>query len=117
MCIPISQAIEDLDNDFIPDHLGETVTIQGVVFSPNYQTSNNSFYISDGTAGTDIFMYSPPLYTWNMGDMLEITGVVNQYNGMTEIIPDDSTGWVFISSGNPYTGSGFTNSWPIFSKC
>ena len=99
--IPISQAIEDLDNDFVPDHLGETVTIQGVVFSPNYQTTNNSFYISDGTAGTDIFMYSPPLYTWNMGDMLEITGVVSQYNGMTEIIPDDSTGWVFMSSGNP----------------
>ncbi len=99
--IPISQAIEDLNNDFIPDHLGETVTIQGVVFSPNYQTSNNSFYISDGTAGTDIFSYAPPLFTWNMGDMLEITGEVNQYNGMTEIIPADSTGWVFISSGNP----------------
>ena len=99
--IPISQAIEDLNNDFIPDHLGETVTIQGVVFSPNYQTSNNSFYISDGTAGTDIFSYAPPLYTWNMGDMLQITGEVNQYNGMTEIIPADSTGWVFISSGNP----------------
>ena len=72
-----------------------------MVFSPNYQTTNNSFYISDGTAGTDIFMYSPPLFTWNMGDLLTITGEVSQYNGMTEIIPADSSGWVFQSSGNP----------------
>ena len=46
-------------------------------------------------------MYSPPLYSWNMGDQLNITGVVTQYNGMSEIIPIDSTGWVFVSSGNP----------------
>ena len=99
--ITIAQAIEDLNNDFIPDRLGDTVTVQGVVFSPNYQTTNNSYYISDGTAGTDIFMYSPPLYSWDMGDELSITGVVTQYNGMSEIIPTDSTGWVFVSSGNP----------------
>ena len=99
--ISIAQAIEDLNNDFIPDRLGDTVTVQGVVIGPNYQTTNNSFYISDGTAGTDIFMYSPPLYTWALGDMLQITGVVNQYYGMTELIPPDSTDWVFMSSGNP----------------
>ncbi len=98
---PISQAIEDLNNDFIPDHLGDTLTVQGVVFSPNYQTSNNSFYISDGTAGTDIFMYGPPLLTWSMGDMVEVTGFVNQYNGMTEIQVLDSTSWSLISTGNP----------------
>ncbi len=99
--ITIAQAIEDLDNDFIPDRLGQTVTVEGVVFSPNYQTTNNSFYISDGTAGTDIFMFGPPLFTWAFGDILNITGVVSQFNGMTEIIPADSSGWVFVSSGNP----------------
>ena len=99
----IAQAIEDLDMDFVPDRLGQTVTVEGVVFGPNYQTTNNSFYIHDGTAGTDIFMYSPPLYTWAYGDKLQITGEVSQYYGMTEIIPADSTGWVFQSSGNPAT--------------
>ena len=99
--ISIAEAIEDLNMDFIPDRLGQTVTVEGVVFSPNFQTTNNSYYISDGTAGTDIFMYSPPLFNWAMGDMLQITGVVDQYNGMTEIIPVDSTGWVFQSAGNP----------------
>jgi hypothetical protein len=99
--ITIAEAIEDLNNDFIPDRLGQTVTIEGVVFSPNYQTTHNSYYIHDGTAGTDIFMYGPPLLTWNFGDKLQITGEVSQYNGMTEIIPADSSGWVFQSSGNP----------------
>ncbi|MCW9066440.1 MAG: T9SS type A sorting domain-containing protein [Ignavibacteriaceae bacterium] len=101
--ITIAEAIEDLDMDFIPDRLGQTVTVEGVVFSPNYQTGNgnNSFYIDDGTAGTDIFMYGPPLFNWAYGDMLQITGEVSQYNGMTEIIPADSSGWVFQSAGNP----------------
>ncbi len=42
--------------DFIPDHLGDTVRVRGVITSPNFQTSNNSFYLSDGTAGTDILL-------------------------------------------------------------
>jgi hypothetical protein len=99
--ITIAQAIEDLNNDFVPDRLGDTVTVQGVVFSPNYQTSNNSYYISDGSAGTDIFMYGPPVLIWNMGDELNVIGVVTQYNGMTEILIADTTGWVLVSSGNP----------------
>jgi hypothetical protein len=99
--ITIAEAISDLNHDFVPDRVGQTVTVQGVVFSPNYQTVNNSFYISDGTAGTDIFMYAPPLYTWSLGDELKITGVVTQYNGMSEIVVADSTGWIFMSSGNP----------------
>ncbi|MDH3269600.1 MAG: T9SS type A sorting domain-containing protein, partial [Ignavibacteria bacterium] len=99
--ITIAEAIEDLNMDFVPDRLGQTVTVEGVVFSPNYQTTNNSFYIDDGTAGTDIFMFGPPVFTWAFGDMLQITGVVDQFNGMTEIIPADSSGWVFQSAGNP----------------
>jgi V8-like Glu-specific endopeptidase len=97
----IAQAIEDLDNDLIPDRLGDTVTVQGIVFTPNYQTTHNSFFIDDGTAGADIFTYGPPVFTWNLGDKLEITGVVDQFNGLTEIAPMDSSGWVFISGGNP----------------
>jgi CubicO group peptidase (beta-lactamase class C family) len=107
--VPISQAIEDLNGDYVPDHLGETVKVQGVVFSPNFQTTNNSFYIWDeaitsssgASRGTDIFMFEPPVFNWAKGDMLTITGEVAQFNGMTEIIPADSSGWVFVSSGNP----------------
>ena len=107
--VSIAYAIEDLDGDFIPDHLGETVTVEGVVFSPNFQTTNNSFYIWDevttsssgASRGTDIFMFGPPVFDWQPGDLLQITGEVDQFNGMTEIIPADSSGWVLVSSGNP----------------
>ncbi len=98
--LTIAEAIEDLNNDFVPDRLGDTVTVQGVVFSPNYQTTNNSYYIYDGTAGTDIFMPGPVLL-WAMGDELNVTGVVTQFNGMTEIVPSSASGWILISSGNP----------------
>jgi len=85
--ITIAEAIEDLNGDFVPDRLGQTVTVEGVIFSPNYQTTNSSFYIDDGTAGTNIITFGSPVLTWAMGDMLQITGEVDQYNGMTEIIP------------------------------
>jgi hypothetical protein len=45
-------------------------------------------------------MYGPPVLIWNMGDELQVTGVVTQYNGMTEILIADTTGWVLVSSGN-----------------
>ena len=84
--LTIAEAIEDLNSDFVPDRVGDTVNVQGVVFSPNYQTANSSFYIYDGTAGTDIYM-AGTVYTWAMGDELNITGVVTHFNGMSEIIP------------------------------
>ena len=98
--ITIAEAIEDLNSDFVPDRVGDTVTVQGVVFSPNYQTTNSSFYIYDGTAGTDIYK-SGTIYPWVMGDELNITGVVTHFNGMSEIVPLTTSGWILISSGNP----------------
>ena len=95
----IAEAIADTNMDYIPDHLGDTVRVRGVITSPNYQTSNNSFYLSDGTAGTDIFMYAPPKFNWALGDSLVITGTVAQYNGMTEIIALDSASWDSVGTG------------------
>src|SRR3989339_1754749 len=83
--LTIAEAIEDLDADFVPDRLDDTVTVAGVVTSPNFQTTNNSFYLWDGTAGVDLFMFGPPTFTWSLGDSLIITGTVAQFSGMTEI--------------------------------
>jgi Secretion system C-terminal sorting domain len=98
--ITIAEAIEDLNMDLSPDRLDDTVTVAGVVISPNLQTTNSSFYIYDWTAGTDIFL-SGTVLTWALGDSVEVTGTVAQFNGMTEIIPLDATSWDSISSGNP----------------
>ena len=117
--LTIAEAIIDADTDFVPDLLGLTVTVEGVVFSPNFQTFNNSFYIWDEVAGpgpltsgvnsfgavtsrgTNIFMFGGPFFNWQPGDLLQITGEVAQFSGVTEIIPADTSGWVLVSSGNP----------------
>ena len=95
----IAHAIEDLNMDYVPDHLNDTVRVRGVITSPNFQTTNNSFYLWDGTAGTDIFMPGPPKFNWALGDSVVVTGFVNQYSGMTEIQALDSASWDSVGTG------------------
>ena len=99
--IPISQAIEDLDNNFIPDHLDDTLTVQGVVISPNFQTTSISYVIDDGTGGIDLFHYGSTTPVLNLGDEVMVTGVIDQYNGLTEIVPMSESDIQVVSTGNP----------------
>ena len=94
----IAYAIEDLDMDYVPDHLGDTVRVRGVITSPNFQTYNNSFYLWDGTAGTDIYM-GGTILKWGLGDSLVITGVVTHHYGVTEIVPSSVAGWDSVGTG------------------
>jgi DNA/RNA endonuclease YhcR with UshA esterase domain len=98
---PISTAVEDLNNDFVPDNLGDTLTVQGVVISPNYQTNNISYFIDDGTAGIDLFHSGSTTPVLNLGDEVTVTGVISQYNGLNEIIPAAESDITVVSSGNP----------------
>ncbi len=98
---PISTVIEDLDGDFVPDHLGETFTVQGIVISPNFQTVNISYFIDDGTGGIDVFHAGSTNPVLNLGDEVNVTGVVSQYNGLTELIPANESDIQVVSSGNP----------------
>jgi hypothetical protein len=98
---PISTATEDLNNDFIPDHLGDTFTVQGTVISPNFQTSNISYFIDDGTGGVDLFHAGATTPVLNLGDNVMVTGVISQYNGLTEIIPANESDIQVVSTGNP----------------
>ncbi|MFA4923463.1 MAG: FG-GAP-like repeat-containing protein [Ignavibacteriaceae bacterium] len=79
----------DANNDFIADRVGETVVIKGVVTTPDLNlssTSSNSFYVQDESAGINI--YSKPKLTpfLVVGDLVQITGVVTMYNGLTELV-------------------------------
>jgi Secretion system C-terminal sorting domain len=93
--LPISEARIDANADLIPDRLNDTLTIAGVVFTPNYQTSNRSYYIWDGTGGLCTFkggLLSPAL---NLGDSVVIRGYILQYNGLDEInLNTDTDIWV-----------------------
>jgi hypothetical protein len=83
--LTIAQARQDTNNDFIPDRKNDTVTVVGTVISPNYQTVNRSYYISDGNAGIATYktgLLSPDLA---LGDSVIVTGQILHYNGLTEI--------------------------------
>ena len=67
--------------------IGTNVTIRGIVTTPNYQTSHNEFGLQDATAGIIVFHYGAPFVTTTVGDSIEITGDLDEYNGKFEIIP------------------------------
>jgi hypothetical protein len=99
--ISIAEAREDLNGDFIPDRLGDTVTVEGVVFTPNFAPEHNHYYIDDGTAGIHTFEPGPHLCNWNLGDFTVLIGVVMQYRGATEIVALDSLSWQLANTGDP----------------
>lgn len=93
--LTIAQARQDLDLNLIPDRLNDTVSVRGTVISPNYQTTNNSYYIWDGTAGITTFKsgVNPVL---NLGDIVDVVGKIGQFNGLTQLQPFADSSIVFI---------------------
>ena len=76
----------------------DTVMITGVTISPNFQTSNRSYYIWDGTGGIVTFktgLLSPAL---KLGDSIMVTGKIAPFNGLLEIQPLTDTSVVVLDS-------------------
>ena len=86
---PIAEVRVDADGDFAPDRAGEIVTIQGVITSP---TINSLFSLSinvqDETAGINVYSSEDSIFT-NVGDLVQITGEVSQFNGLTQLTVTD----------------------------
>jgi hypothetical protein len=99
--LPISSARIDANADFIPDRVLDTITVAGVVFTPNYQTNNRSYYIWDGTGGICTFIGGLTSPALNLGDSVVIRGWIQQYNGLDEINPNTDTDvWVVGTNAN-----------------
>lgn len=81
----IAQARIDANSDLKPDRLNDTVTVKGIVFTPNYQTSHRSYYIWDGTAGIATYKTGLLSPACELGDSVIVTGQILHYNGLTEI--------------------------------
>ena len=84
----IAEAKVDKNKDFIPDRLGDTVTITGratVSSGVLWKEKKLIIYLQDSTGGIAIYkpVYNGPAI--KVGDSLKITGVVNQYLGLTEL--------------------------------
>ncbi|GGH77781.1 DUF5689 domain-containing protein [Phaeocystidibacter marisrubri] len=93
-------ALTPLDANNVPTRDGDTVYIQGTVFTIDYDgNAGYSFYIHDGTDGINVYRssdygtYTNPM----MGDQVEVLGRVDFYNGLTEILVDSI---YLVSGGN-----------------
>ncbi len=97
--VPIAQVKIDKNGDFIPDMLGDTVTIAGraTVSSGVLLKNHLLFSLQDSSGGVMVFEqnYRGPVI--KAGDSLRIKGVVVKYNGHAEI---DFPQIVFVDTSN-----------------
>lgn len=94
----IAESKVDANNDFIPDLLGQEVTIKGVITTPNYGF-NTQYYMQDAEAG--LCLYSGGFRVdLNIGDQIVVTGKIAQYRGLTEIEPNSAEDVTVLSTGN-----------------
>ncbi len=86
--IPIAEVKKDIDSNFIPDRLGDTVIVagrvsvsSGVLFPDRLQVA-----LQDQSAGIVVYNrdYSGPVIT--LGDSISVKGIVSQYQGLTQLI-------------------------------
>lgn len=75
---------------------GQTVTISGVVITPDYGFGNGQFFVQDATAGINVF-WSGNFGVVSLGDVVEITGDIGGFNGQVQISPSSVN---IVSSGN-----------------
>jgi len=99
--MPIAKARADRDRDFIPDLSDSVVTVAGVITSPDFAGGSSSLhFLQDFTAGMAMYAagsISPPVL--NIGDSVKVTGVIRQYNGLTEIQPQGSGDIQILGTG------------------
>ena len=77
-----------------------SVTVRGIVTTPNYQTDNTEYVLQDGTGGLVIFHSGSPYVALAVGDSIEVSGTLLEYNGKLEVIPDNADDITVISQNN-----------------
>ena len=110
------------DEQGVPLRLGETVTIRGVVTVPTdvFSLENNELYVQDATGGISVYEANWQSIQAALGDDLEVTGTVGQYEGKTEIdyplfvlhgtglpapTPEEVTPAELCAAGEPFEGN------------
>ena len=80
--------VQEYDENWGSPLEGQTVTVRGVVTIPPgfFQPEFSSFYIEEDGCGVNLFDYDPLPFQADVGDIIEVTGVVTEYNGTTEIV-------------------------------
>lgn len=77
---------------------GVPTRVTGIVHGINFLPTGYSFWIiNNNNTGINVFSFNPGVYTVNEGDLVTVSGTIDQFNGLLEIVPDDI---LVVSSGN-----------------
>ncbi len=92
--------VTSVNSEGVADSLGVSCTLEGVVYGINLRPSGLQFTIIDRfNDGIGVFSASRNYgYSVKEGDLITIQGVIDQFNGLIQILPDTI---IKISSGNP----------------
>lgn len=82
--------VKENDADGVALANGDLCTLEGTVYGINLRASGLQFtIIDDNTDGIAVFSGVDNFdYTVNEGDYIQVKGTIDQFNGLTEIIPD-----------------------------
>ncbi len=96
---PISVVQEPGEDGVTPEDTGKIFTIGGVVTGPNNKFSGTmtNLWIQDDSAGIEVFYYSP-VQSFDTGDVVIVRGVITEYNGLTEIVPESENDIIYVGS-------------------
>ena len=105
MCVSVYAQVIPIDSlrrqdaNGVPLLLGQTVTVRGVV-TMSQELGSPLVYLQDPTGGT--IGYDAAFWAGtNDKDSVQVTGVVTQFNGLTEFTPVNS--YIKLDSNKPYT--------------
>ncbi|MEQ9263058.1 MAG: T9SS type A sorting domain-containing protein [Owenweeksia sp.] len=104
--IPLYDIIDvvDVDANGEADSLNVYCKLEGIVSISNLGFNRFDFYLTARTnnAGIKVFKSNLSGFTYNpiVGDEIRVVGIIDQFNGQIEIIPDSIS---VISSGNTLT--------------
>mgnify|MGYP001081726851 CR=1 FL=1 len=89
--VPVRAALEDRDGDRVPDRLGDTVTVEGILIRDPLVLNPNASLVNfqDATGGVVLFTRDTTVFRGlARGDSLRVRGRIGQYLGAEQLLVD-----------------------------
>jgi len=81
---PIAQVRRDANEDYVPDRVGDTVTVRGrATMQKGVHIKGGLIFVQDGTAGMAVLL--PDDSSVKRGDSLRVRGTIKHGNGLTQL--------------------------------